>query len=381
MYAMAGVSAGAQQAAVAPSKVRAAPVLSGPPVHIPRAIVSAYISPNSALGAGGPPSAATPASAIPLAYLGAQSARDRKRAAAHTVIAPGRDYFAPCALLLVGSLLYLSYYVLRYHLGTDGILATSIGLTVMGVLECILLVGFALIVAGPLNVSFGGVGTAILKLAAIAVFCDGVTAWVDGAVVKWAGGFGQNILGFGVVGFFIAAGIYWVSLINLFDMDPEDSWMVVVILSIYYRIVRLLLVLLLLKWVLGFAGVSASSIVLPSIGGAPPPNPLVEEVNEAKEKKLLVEARQYASDNGRVAEAGLVDRWYAAACPNVWYELSRDINGHGLPYQFVVELPKDQAGRAKCYDALKQFWDTNKVYYGVSSLLDTGQPYLIARLP
>ena len=197
-------------------------------------------------------------------------------------------------------MLYLGYYILRYNLGPAGILATSIGLSVMGLFECILLVGFALVMAGPLNVSFGGIGTAILKLAAIAVFCDGVNTWVDGALLKYAAGFGRGIFGFGVMGVPVAAGVYWTTLIYLFDMDPGDSWMVVAILAVYYLIVRTILVVLLLNWVLSLGGVPASSIILPSIAVAPPPNPMVEQVNEMKEKKLLLEARQYATDNGRV---------------------------------------------------------------------------------
>jgi len=347
----------------------AAKVSPAPPVQMPAALTNANIAPKSA--------AAAAAAGIPLAYLGAQSQRDRDRASAHTTIDPKRDYYAPCALLLTGSLLYISYYILRYNLGPAGILATSIGLTVMGAFECILLVGFALVMAGPLNVSFGGIGTAILKLAAIAIFCDGVNTWVDGALLKYAAGFGRGIFGFGVIGIPVAAGVYWTALIYLFDMDPGDSWMVVVILVVYYEIVRTILVVLLLKWVLTMGGVPASSIILPSIAGAPPPNPMVEQVNELKEKKLLVEARQYATDNSRGAEIGLINAWYAAACPNVWYEMSRDINGHGLPYGFVVELPKDKDSRAKCYDALKHYWDTNKIYYDATSLQDNGEPYLM----
>ena len=90
------------------------------------------------------------------------------------------------------------------------------------------------------GLAFGGIWTATLKLAAIAVFCDGVTTWVDAGVMKISGGFGGNMMGYGVMSFPVALGLYWVLLIYLFSMDSGDSWMVVMLLSVFDRIVTIL---------------------------------------------------------------------------------------------------------------------------------------------
>jgi hypothetical protein len=371
LYALTDLAADAQRAAKAISARPAPPAKNAAAPAKKSAVARPSAGKSPAAGSSAPPAAAA---AIPLAYLGAP--RDRNRAA-HTGIDPKRDYYAPAALLLAGIVLYIGYNLTRYSLGPAGIMAAGLGLSVVGICECILLVAFALVVAGPLNVSFGNPVAAVFKLAAIAIFCDGVTTWIDGALLKYAAGFGRGVLGFGVIGLPVALGVYWTTLIYLFDMDPGDSWMVVVLLAVYYTIVRTILIILLLNWVLTLSHVPSSSIVLPSFAGAPPPNPIVETVNELKEKKLLVEAKQYATQNSVIADMGVINAWYDAGCPNVWYEMSRDINGHGQPISFVVELPSDKSARAKCYQALKDHWKNNGLPSDDEALQDNGEPYLI----
>src|SRR4051812_44414225 len=119
-----------------------------------------------------------------------------------------RDVHVPIALLAAGAILYIGYYAMKYHLTGYGIAVTSVGLFVMTAFKAAALVGFALIVANPLGVSFGGLWTAVLKLAACAVFCDGVTTWVDAFVVKISGGtMGSGIMGYGVLSFPVALGM------------------------------------------------------------------------------------------------------------------------------------------------------------------------------
>ena len=147
-----------------------------------------------------------------------------------------------------GFVLYISYYVVHFNMGANGVVFTSIGLTIMMVLEAGFLTGFALVIAGPLGVGFGDFRTAILKLAAISAFSDGVITWVDALFAKYAGGVGAGgLFGFGIIGFPVALGIYWSLFIYLFSMDPGDSWLVVTILTVFYRIFRWILIFLLLQ--------------------------------------------------------------------------------------------------------------------------------------
>ena len=321
-------------------------------------------------------------SGIPLAYQMGPTSRDAQRSAGNSHIDPKRDLYVPVALLLVGTVLYIGYYAIHYNLGGIAIISTSIGLTIMTLLETAVLFGFALAIAGPLGVSFGGIGTAMLKLAAIVVFCNGVTTWVDGLFSKFAGNMGGGgLLSFGVIGFPVAIGIYWTLLIYLFSMDPGDSWLVVIILTVFSWILRTVLLLLLLRFILSFGGIAGSAVGLPSMGAAQITNPVIDEINNAKAQNVLHEARKYAYDNGRSAEKATVDAWYSAGAANVWFQTDRDINGHGDAFRMVVELPDDKTARTKCYDAAKTYFKNNGESYMAQALKDTGDPYLLVPLP
>jgi hypothetical protein len=326
--------------------------------------------------------AAVSNSGIPLAYQRPPTGREKELASSGSHIDPRRDLQAPAVLLLIGALLYIGYYAFHYNLGAAGIIATSIGLTVMTIFETVPLIGFALVIAGPLGVSFGGFGTAIFKLAAVVVICDGITTCFDGLMSRYLGGFSSGIFGFGVIGFPIALGIYWSTLTYLFSMDPGDSWLVVIIIAVFYRIIRIVLILLLLKIILGFGGIGQSAIALPSTGGGPAvTNPIIDEVNEAKAQNVLHEARKFGTDYGRRAEMPSVTGWYDAGAKNVWFQTSRDINGKGDAFQMVVELPDNKDARDKCYKIAKAYFDSNNVYYDPLEMKDTGDPYLIVGLP
>ncbi len=319
------------------------------------------VDPAAFAAAPAPAAALVSKSGIPLAYQRPQTAREKEHAASDSHIDPRRDLQAPAVLLLIGAALYIGYYAIHYKLGFGSIVATSIGLTIMTVFETVILVGFALVVASPLGVSFGGIGTAILKLAAIVVICDGITTCFDGLLSRYMGPFGGSIFGFGAIGFPIALGIYWSTLIYLFSMDPGDSWMVVIILAIFYRIMRIVLILLLLKMILGFGGIGGSAIAIPSIGGASPvANPVIDEINEEKSRNELREAKKYATDNGRRAEMPTIDALYAAGAKHVWFEVFRDMDGSNMSGKIVVELPDNSDARAQCYAAAKAYMDGNK---------------------
>jgi hypothetical protein len=347
----------------------------------------AAAQPSRLVAAAPPPPKATASAApthsrsgIPLAYKSGPSPREIERAAA-AGLDMQRDVYAPLIFLSVGFLLCISYYVIHYNLGANGIIFISVGLTVMTVVEAAFLVGFALVIATPLGVGFGDFRSAILKLAAITVFNDGVITWIDAAVTKFAGFSAGGLFGFGIVGLPVAVGVYWSLLIYLFSMDPGDSWLVVIILAVIYRIFRFALTLLLLGLVLSWGGVRSSA--MPSFGGSrhnAVVNPMVNEVEEAKGRGLLSEGRQYIADGHQGVLKDVVDEWYADGSPNVWFERGRDINGRGRAFQLIVELPEDPAKRAKCYQTLKSFYTADGLTPDPSDLVDTGEPYLMLEL-
>ena len=89
--------------------------------------------------------------AAALGYQRGPTAREREKSDA--LIDMTRDVYVPTGLLVGGLLIYVSYYMFRYNLGVAGIVATMFGLSIMTAFKAAFLVGFALVVAGPLGVS------------------------------------------------------------------------------------------------------------------------------------------------------------------------------------------------------------------------------------
>lgn len=100
-------------------------------------------------------------------------------------------------------------------------------------------------------------------------------------------------------------------------------------------------------------------------------------VTELKELNLLKEAREHIAGGRQMAFSKPTDDWYAAGCKNVWFEVSRDINGRLSPESLLVELPKDKAKRAKCFEILKVYYDEHKIPYDPEDVQDDGGVYRV----
>jgi hypothetical protein len=293
-----------------------------------------------------------------------------------------RDCYVPVALIIVGFLLYVGYYTIRFEMGGAGIAITTAGLGFVTALKAALLIGFALVVATPLGVSFGGVWTCVLKLAAISVFVDGTCVWIDAGMAKISGpmGAGGGLVGWGVISYPVALGLYWVLLIYLFSMDPGDSWMVVMLLSVFDRIVRIALLVLLVKLILSWGGVSAAAAGIPSIGGSKSigSDPMIERVTELQEMNLLREAREYIKDGHQAACSQATEDWYAAGAKNVWFEIARGLDGKGYPTGIILELPdkSNQAARDKCYQILAKYYSDIQITPDPRDMKDRGKRYI-----
>jgi len=331
-----------------------------------------------------------PTRGIPLAYQRGPTRQDLRRQSSATVIDPNRDYLVPIGMLLTGIVLSIAYYAIHAGLSPIGIAGAAVGITIVGIIETVFLVIFALVAAGPLGVNFGGIGTAILKLGATAVLCDGILTIFNGVMAKYLGAFGTSILGYACIGLPIAALIYWLCMTYLFSMDPTDSWTVVLILCLVSFVLRWLLVILLLALVFGAMGMRSITVGAPSMsssGGlasAMPMRPIaydqINQVNVAMAQHTLVEGRVYVQVRGLKVEAVPVNAWYQAGCPKVWFQMSRDINGHGQAFQMVVQLPQDTQSRLQCYKIAQAYYDGNHQTYLPSDITDNGDPYMMVTL-
>jgi hypothetical protein len=187
------------------------------------------------------------ASAGTLPYQRGPTQREKDRFSQTNLLHMPRDVYVPVALLIAGMLFYAAYFSTAYRLSNRAAGIAFVGVGMLSAFKTVLLIVFALVIAGPAGVSFGGLWTAILKLAAVAVFCDGVVSWVDYAVQR-ASGAPQMAgpFGLGIIGFPVALLIYWTLYVYLFGMDWHESWIVIRFLSIFDRLVRWGLFVLLL---------------------------------------------------------------------------------------------------------------------------------------
>jgi len=257
----------------------------------------------------------------------------------------------------------------------------AVALSVLTVFKTALLVAAALLLAGPLGVGFGPLGQAVLKLAAVAVFTDGATAWVDGGLGHLAGHHSDGLIGYGAFGWAVSVGLYWGLLAYLFSLDMTEVRMFVVCLGIFSRVIRFMIVMCLMNGALSLGGVSGAGASASSPAAAPARmvrvSPLSDHVQNLKDGDFLAEARQYIAQGHQSSLSKYVDGWYAAGCPNVWFEMSgRDINGRRSEQGLVVELPDAPAGRRKAYDVLKKYDADMQLGVLPSQMRDTGESYL-----
>jgi hypothetical protein len=74
--------------------------------------------------------------------------------------------------------------------------------------------------------------------------------------------------------------------------------------------------------------------------------------------------------------------WYAAGCPNVWFEVrTTDILNHKRAATgVIVELPRGKAQRAKCFDILQAYYKQAQIDADPSEFVDHGEDYLDVEL-
>jgi hypothetical protein len=321
----------------------------------PPEVVAASVARTAAIPAAG--GAAAVASPV-LGYRSKPTKVEENRfsSSCSTMLDPKRDMYVPLGLLIGGLLLYVCYYAVAYRLSASGIAVVAVGLSLLTVFKAALMFGFALMIASPLGVSFGGIFTAALKLAAIAIFTDGVTTWIDAGVGKMAGTGG----GFfdGMLSFPIAVAIYWILLIYLFSMDAGDSWLVVILLAVFDNIVRWVILMILIGAIMNWGGASGVGAVSVGGGGTKTLSTMSEEDLEwqaAKDAGELEEAVQWGKSHSTMMEKQTAE-FYAAGAKGVYFQVSYDINRKPTIHEYVVELPKEKDKREKIFKIRRDYY-------------------------
>ena len=108
-----------------------------------------------------------------------------------------RDIVTPIVMTLIGVILLFSFYLGHYKVDASKMPSLVAGLSFITLMQAVLLIVFAFIVAGPLGVGFGDVRTAWYKFIAVAVLGDGASVWGD----HFMSSLGAGLLGFAFIGF------------------------------------------------------------------------------------------------------------------------------------------------------------------------------------
>lgn len=320
--------------------------------------------------------------ATTLGYRRGPTARERQQASLDNTLDMNRDLYAPLVMLAIGMALQVGFYSLHYNLGIIGISVIGFGLGIMTLVKAVGLILFALVIAGPLGVSFGGPWTAALKLAATAWLCDGITTIINMTLSKMGAGYAAGgMFTYGIIAWPVAIFTYWAAFTYLFSMDASDAKYVVIILAIIDRIVRWILMLVMLSFVMGMVHVAlpragGAGFTTPASHSSASPDPLADKMARLAGTNWLIEGHDYVKNE--LFMTAVVNNLYAHGCKHVWFEVVRDINQRATSAGDVIaELPDDPQQRAQCYADVKAFYDSNKqIDYDPADLVDKGNPYM-----
>lgn len=285
-----------------------------------------------------------------LGYKSGPSQRGRTRQAerAGSIHSITRDLYVPLALI-IGS--FVAYFAFLYFNGsvTNGASLLGYGamMALLFVVKTACMIGGAFIVASLASVSFGPFSTAILKLAAVAIVPDIVGEMIDAT-------------GIPMVGWGVSLVLYWTLVAQLFGMGADEAWMVVVLFGVLRWVMNLVIAMFIVSMLFGGGGKlgNAAASLGSSAMALNPTNDAKEfddKVGEMKDNDLLVEAIDYINDKGQ--QSGMLDTikaLYAAGAKNVWFGMSRDINGKKTPWGLVAEWPRDAKKRADMNKAIAE---------------------------
>ena len=70
----------------------------------------------------------------------------------------------------------------------------------------------------------------------------------------------------------------------------------------------------------------------------------------------MIEYGKWKQDGHQPLMPQIADGCYAAGAKNVWYSVTRDINGKNTILDMVIELPKDKEKRAACFKVVNDFF-------------------------
>jgi hypothetical protein len=305
-----------------------------------------------------------------LAYENARArGRESDRLSYDRLTDPVRDLYVPVGMLVVGFLAVLAWGVYELSAGSGGIAVVSVGIGVTTLVKTVVVTALALVVAPHLGVSFGTLGSGILKFAAILILADAALLWLDvlmqstGAMPS-SGGSSRSM----------RRGLWWINILAstaiisaaswyLFDMDSEETGTFAVPFAIVSWIVGLVLKLVTIAILSGMLAAPAPAPVpavpvppgtatfaapVPPVPGVQPTERDLAIAEHLKVRKVFVaEGREWRRGSGSYNNkplGELIEELYVkAGATKVLVE--RSIGARSL--KAYVELPTEPEGAAE----------------------------------
>jgi hypothetical protein len=304
-----------------------------------------------------------------------------------------RDFYFPTAALAIGFIALLIWAISSGASGAGLFLFTGY-VTIATLIKTAVMIGAAFVIAPMAGVSFGGVWTAILKLAAIVVVTDAAMFWLQEIMVATGAvsPSGRSPRGTMLVNLLLAGTIIAILLKIFFDMDRDEVGMIATPLAILNRVLNFVMMLVLLGIVAALQAppttpapatpTAAPTTATPTL---PPAPPQVSQADTAIADAIKVKAHieealgYYERSLGKRTHRDFVRELYGLGARKVYFR--KDLKTTVGPVGVIVELPEASDQRAAILKRIISFIETNKLSSDPSQLRERSQRFVDFALP
>jgi len=325
----------------------------------------------------------------PLDYRRSQEAREARLFSFAAITDPIRDVYVPATILAIGFLAAMAWALSQTNMGARGAIATCIAAGILTLIKVGVLIGLALLVAPALGISFGLMGPAILKFAAIIIFVDSAELWLS-VIFRATGAISPS----GQTSWYIifprlglATTLISIMCFYLFRMEPNEVAMFAIPMAIISWLVEVVLEVVLLMIVGAVVALHHAQVVAAAAapsGGAPisavpatapvGPSPapvqstqfdlvIIHRVNQHAAQEGNQWKLQYHSSAFDKRTDDLIDKEYAAGAVRVYIDFglgAGPVTSHTVIHpRAYVELPASDDQMAACLDVAHAYRTAN----------------------
>jgi len=369
LYALSELAAEADKAVVNPTPIRAVPAIAPVTASAAKSRALNYRTPNRSDESG---------------LVSNDGLHD-----------PIRDLFVPIGLIITGAVGSLAYACLETKLGLTSLAIVSALTAVLTVVKIGILIGAALMLAPMLGISFGLLGSAVLKFASIVIFIDSAELWVN-VLLRATGGISATgrapiyiivvWLGLGLV---LMAGL----CAYLFSLDASEASTFAILMAILSWIIGLMVSVVLffalgamaVAVVAGHSPTTPMPITAPmvssipigaarAIAGPPPAtavpagpidfdSAIARRIHPPNGRSEVIGANKWIQMSGRTgansATNQLISKMYGAGAVNVYIDLFGGMRQPRIPGAvgplMYVELPAGNDKIAACVQVAQAY--------------------------